>query len=151
MRQPLYVPQTRNALDVLADMRAQRMHLAIVVDEFSGTDGLDYDVALFTGASTLYASSPEFGRTPASDADGVLNVFGRRASARTPGVMGPALPMSTATSASASRARVSGLTGMVSVIGGTGVPAGTDEAEEVWFMPSSVENSTETPWNEPGY
>ena len=40
MRQPLYVPQTRNALDVLADMRAQRMHLAIVVDEFSGTDGL---------------------------------------------------------------------------------------------------------------
>lgn len=40
MRQPLYVPQTRNALDVLADMRAQRMHLAVVVDEFSGTDGI---------------------------------------------------------------------------------------------------------------
>ncbi len=40
LRQPLYVPQTRNALDVLADLRAQRMHLAIVVDEFSGTDGL---------------------------------------------------------------------------------------------------------------
>ena len=40
MRQPLYVPQTRNALDVLADMRAQRMHLAVVIDEFSGTDGL---------------------------------------------------------------------------------------------------------------
>ncbi len=40
MRQPLYVPQTRNALDVLADMRQQRMHLAIVLDEFSGTDGL---------------------------------------------------------------------------------------------------------------
>ena len=40
MRQPLYVPQTRNAIDVLADMRSQRMHLAIVLDEFSGTDGL---------------------------------------------------------------------------------------------------------------
>ncbi|MFA6219248.1 MAG: hemolysin family protein [Erythrobacter sp.] len=40
MRQPLYVPQTRNVLDVLADMRQQRVHLAIVVDEFSGTDGL---------------------------------------------------------------------------------------------------------------
>ena len=40
MRQPLYVPQTRNALDVLADMRSQRMHLAVVVDEFSGTDGI---------------------------------------------------------------------------------------------------------------
>jgi CBS domain containing-hemolysin-like protein len=40
MRQPLYVPQARGALDVLADMRASRMHLAIVVDEFSGTDGI---------------------------------------------------------------------------------------------------------------
>jgi len=40
MRQPLYVPQARGALDVLADMRAQRTHLAIVVDEFSGTDGI---------------------------------------------------------------------------------------------------------------
>jgi CBS domain containing-hemolysin-like protein len=40
MRQPIYVPQARNALDVLADMRARRMHLAIVVDEFSGTDGI---------------------------------------------------------------------------------------------------------------
>lgn len=40
MRQPLYVPQARGALDVLADMRTRRMHLAIVVDEFSGTDGI---------------------------------------------------------------------------------------------------------------
>lgn len=40
MRQPLYVPQARGALDVLADMRATRTHLAIVVDEFSGTDGV---------------------------------------------------------------------------------------------------------------
>jgi CBS domain containing-hemolysin-like protein len=40
MRQPLYVPQTRGALDVLADMRSLRVHLAIVLDEFSGTDGL---------------------------------------------------------------------------------------------------------------
>jgi CBS domain containing-hemolysin-like protein len=40
MREPLYVPQARGALDVLADMRAKRIHLAIVVDEFSGTDGI---------------------------------------------------------------------------------------------------------------
>lgn len=40
MRQPLYVPQSRGALDVLADMRSRRVHLAIVVDEFSGTDGI---------------------------------------------------------------------------------------------------------------
>ncbi len=40
IRQPLYVPQVRGALDVLADMRSRRVHLAIVLDEFSGTDGL---------------------------------------------------------------------------------------------------------------
>ncbi|PEQ12919.1 magnesium/cobalt efflux protein [Novosphingobium sp. PC22D] len=40
MRQPLYVPQARGALDVLADMRARRTHLAIVIDEYSGTDGI---------------------------------------------------------------------------------------------------------------
>ncbi len=40
MRQPLYVPQARNALDVLADMRARRTHLAVVVDEYSGVDGI---------------------------------------------------------------------------------------------------------------
>jgi len=40
IRQPLYVPQSRSALDVLADMRQQRVHLAVVLDEFSGTDGM---------------------------------------------------------------------------------------------------------------
>jgi magnesium and cobalt transporter len=40
MRQPLYVPQARGALDVLADMRTKRIHLAIVLDEYSGTDGI---------------------------------------------------------------------------------------------------------------
>ncbi|MBO9497873.1 MAG: HlyC/CorC family transporter [Novosphingobium sp.] len=40
MRQPLYVPQSRNALDLLADMRARRVHLAVVVDEYSGVDGI---------------------------------------------------------------------------------------------------------------
>ncbi|MFM5948974.1 MAG: transporter associated domain-containing protein, partial [Novosphingobium sp.] len=40
MRQPLFVPQARNALDVLNDMRASRVHLAVVVDEYSGTDGI---------------------------------------------------------------------------------------------------------------
>ncbi|MDR2858211.1 MAG: hemolysin family protein [Novosphingobium sp.] len=40
LRQPLFVPQARGALDVLADMRASRIHLAVVVDEYSGTDGI---------------------------------------------------------------------------------------------------------------
>lgn len=40
MRQPLFVPQARGALDVLGDMRASRTHLAVVIDEYSGTDGI---------------------------------------------------------------------------------------------------------------
>src|SRR5690606_42001319 len=33
-------PRAGGPLDVLGDMRAKRTHLAIVVDEFSGTDGI---------------------------------------------------------------------------------------------------------------
>jgi len=40
IRQPLYVPQSMGVLDLLAEMRAKRTHLAIVIDEYSGTDGL---------------------------------------------------------------------------------------------------------------
>ena len=40
MRQPLFVPQSRNARDVLADMRASRIHLAVVFNEYSGTEGI---------------------------------------------------------------------------------------------------------------
>ncbi|WP_025560434.1 hemolysin family protein [Sphingomonas sp. UNC305MFCol5.2] len=40
IRQPVYVPQSMGVLDLLAQMRANRTHLAIVVDEYSGTEGL---------------------------------------------------------------------------------------------------------------
>ncbi len=40
MRTPLYVPESMGVLDLLARMRAERVHLAIVVDEFGGTEGL---------------------------------------------------------------------------------------------------------------
>lgn len=40
IRQPLYVPQAMGVLDLLAEMRAKRVHLAIVIDEYSGTEGL---------------------------------------------------------------------------------------------------------------
>ena len=40
IRQPLYVPQSMGVLDLLAEMRAKRTHLAIVIDEYSGTEGL---------------------------------------------------------------------------------------------------------------
>jgi CBS domain containing-hemolysin-like protein len=40
IRQPVYVPQSMGALDLLAQMRSSRTHLAVVLDEYSGTEGL---------------------------------------------------------------------------------------------------------------
>ena len=40
MRSPLFVPESMGAIELLARMRAERIHLAIVVDEFGGTEGL---------------------------------------------------------------------------------------------------------------
>jgi CBS domain containing-hemolysin-like protein len=40
IRTPLFVPESMGVLDLLARMRAERVHLAVVVDEFGGTEGL---------------------------------------------------------------------------------------------------------------
>jgi CBS domain containing-hemolysin-like protein len=40
MRVPLFVPESMGVIELLARMRQQRIHLAIVVDEFGGTEGL---------------------------------------------------------------------------------------------------------------
>jgi CBS domain containing-hemolysin-like protein len=40
LRTPLFVPESMGAIDLLARMRAERVHLAIVIDEFGGTEGL---------------------------------------------------------------------------------------------------------------
>jgi CBS domain containing-hemolysin-like protein len=39
-REPLFVPQTRPVEDLIADMRRQRIKMAIVLDEYGGTAGL---------------------------------------------------------------------------------------------------------------
>lgn len=40
VRKLLYVPPSKPALDLMAQMQATRIHLALVVDEYGGTDGL---------------------------------------------------------------------------------------------------------------
>ena len=40
LRSPLFVPESMGVLDLLARMRTDRTHLAIVVDEVGGTEGL---------------------------------------------------------------------------------------------------------------
>ncbi len=40
MRPPFFVPDTKPVDDLLAEFRRQKVHMAIVVDEFGGTDGV---------------------------------------------------------------------------------------------------------------
>ncbi|WP_419949581.1 hemolysin family protein [Candidatus Palauibacter sp.] len=40
MREALFVPESKPIDDLLAEMRARKMHMAVVVDEFGGTDGI---------------------------------------------------------------------------------------------------------------
>ncbi len=40
IREPRYVPQAMGVLDLLAEMRSTQTHLAVVLDEYSGTDGI---------------------------------------------------------------------------------------------------------------
>src|SRR5258707_2929209 len=40
IRKLLYVPPSMRAIDLLVQMQASRIHLALVVDEYGGTDGL---------------------------------------------------------------------------------------------------------------
>ena len=40
IRAPLYVPASMGVLDLLGEMRTNRIHLAIVTDEYGGTEGI---------------------------------------------------------------------------------------------------------------
>ncbi len=40
IREPRYAPPSMRVIDLLAEMRSTRTHLAIVIDEYSGTEGL---------------------------------------------------------------------------------------------------------------
>ncbi|MGE3524360.1 MAG: hemolysin family protein, partial [Gemmatimonadales bacterium] len=40
IRQPLFVPGTREVEDVLADMKRLKVHMAVVLDEYGGTAGI---------------------------------------------------------------------------------------------------------------
>ena len=59
---------------------------ALALRYFSGTDGLDYEVAVFTADTpALWSSDAGFSAAQAPDADGILNVFGRRSSPQSGG------------------------------------------------------------------
>lgn len=40
MHQPFFVPETKNALDLLHDFKTSKKHLAVILDEYGGTAGI---------------------------------------------------------------------------------------------------------------
>lgn len=40
MRQPFFIPETKNLEELLQDFKRRRVHLAVVIDEYGGTSGL---------------------------------------------------------------------------------------------------------------
>jgi magnesium and cobalt transporter len=40
MREPFFVPETKNVLDLLQEFRSRKLHLAVILDEYGGTAGL---------------------------------------------------------------------------------------------------------------
>ena len=40
LRKPFFIPESKHISDLLADFQRQRIHMAVIVDEFGGVDGL---------------------------------------------------------------------------------------------------------------
>ena len=91
LRPVLFVPGTREVEDVLADMKRQKVHLALVLDEFGGTAGLvtmedlleeivgpiydEYDQAALSGPSAGAGGAPLLsGATEIADVNRLLRL-----------------------------------------------------------------------------
>ncbi|WP_372781425.1 hemolysin family protein [Phenylobacterium sp.] len=91
VRRVLYVPASMRASELLGQMRAQQTHMALVIDEFGGTDGLvtledlletlvgeiedEHDDAADLGAAPIVADADGWvvdGRTPLEDLEAAL-------------------------------------------------------------------------------
>jgi CBS domain containing-hemolysin-like protein len=75
VRKVLYVPASMRASELLGQMRARRTHMALVIDEFGGTDGLvtleDLLETLVGDIDDEHDEAAEDGVAPvAADADG---------------------------------------------------------------------------------
>ena len=94
-RESLYVPPSMRAADLLLRMQARHIHLAMVIDEFGGVDGLvtlEDVIESVVGEIADEHDEAEAARiTPR--ADGVFEVDGRAELAEVAAAIGRALPM----------------------------------------------------------
>ena len=91
VRQVLYVPASMRASELLGQMRAEQTHMALIIDEFGGTDGLvtledlletlvgdisdEHDDALENGAAPVIEDGDGWvadGRTPLEDLEAAI-------------------------------------------------------------------------------
>ena len=91
VRQVLYVPASMRASELLGQMRAQQTHMALVIDEFGGTDGLvtledlletlvgeisdEHDDAIVDGHAPILRDGEGWivdGRTPLEDLEAAI-------------------------------------------------------------------------------
>jgi CBS domain containing-hemolysin-like protein len=91
VREVLYVPASMRASELLGQMRARRTHMALVIDEFGGTDGLvtledlletlvgeiadEHDDASDGGPATVHQDGDAWvvdGRTPLEDLEATI-------------------------------------------------------------------------------
>jgi CBS domain containing-hemolysin-like protein len=80
MRQPVFVPGTREVEDVLADMKRLKVHLAIVLDEYGGTAGLvTMEDLLEEIVGEIFDEYDPVDQVPAAAADGSVLLEGAMA------------------------------------------------------------------------
>ncbi len=76
VREPLYVPDTRQAERVLDDLRKTRAHMAIVLDEYGGTAGILTIEDLVEEVMGDIADEYDIASRQAFEMDGVLELAG---------------------------------------------------------------------------
>jgi CBS domain containing-hemolysin-like protein len=71
IREPLFVPGTREVEDVLADMKRMKLHMAIVLDEYGGTAGIvTMEDLIEEIVGEIYDEYDEDDNTPSAPTDG---------------------------------------------------------------------------------
>ena len=75
-----HIPVKWIVLQLNSDVIRTRILPDLAQKYFQGTDGLDFQVAVFAGSNTrnvIYSSDPDFGSQPVRDVDGTMDLFGR--------------------------------------------------------------------------
>lgn len=79
IRQPLYVPEAMGVLELLEEMRRRQMHLAIVLDEYSGTERLitieDLVEEIFGEIADEHDDAPTLMIQPVIDGNGHTQIW----------------------------------------------------------------------------